>query len=280
MGNFIHGIYHIARILNQKKPITVKHKLGTLFAYLRMKFKKTLLVDVLKLNPQHEYFLGLYVHCYSYAQLVSLFEDIFIREEYFFQSSKSRPFIIDGGSHIGMSVLYFKYLYPQAVICAFEPDPDTFTLLSRNIFVNHLKDITLVNKALSGNEAKAKFYYDDKLPGSTVMSLLPTRYHTAYKNVSTTVLSSHIKKPVDLLKLDVEGAETVVISDLARKKKLKFISTLYIEYHHHISKTADALSKFIRLLEDNNFSYQFSIMYKPPFKEFLYQDIVIYAAKK
>src|SRR5262249_62206976 len=55
---------------------------------------------------------------------LSIYDQIFVREIYRFESSDDAPFIIDGGANIGASVLYFKKLYPKSRIIAFEPDPE------------------------------------------------------------------------------------------------------------------------------------------------------------
>ena len=56
-----------------------------------------------------------------------LYEDIFINRVYEFEASRPDPRIIDCGSNIGMSVLYFKHVYPEARIVGFEPDPTIMT---------------------------------------------------------------------------------------------------------------------------------------------------------
>jgi FkbM family methyltransferase len=43
------------------------------------------------------------------------------------------PVIIDCGGNIGLSVLYFKYLFPNSVITVFEPSPPVFEILKENI---------------------------------------------------------------------------------------------------------------------------------------------------
>src|ERR1700693_4874079 len=65
---------------------------------------------------------------FSYSGFVCLFEEIFIRQDYIFVSRRPDPLIIDCGSNIGMSILYFKRRYPKARIIGFEPDPATFDM--------------------------------------------------------------------------------------------------------------------------------------------------------
>ncbi|MFA6420618.1 MAG: FkbM family methyltransferase [Patescibacteria group bacterium] len=278
MKRFVHILYHVGLIFNQKTPVL--HKAHLFMDYVRMAAKKFVLVDLLSFNPTHEYFLNYFMQCFSYAQFVSLFEDIFIREEYFFQSHKPNPSVIDGGSHIGMSILYFKYLYPNAAITGFEPDPDTFQLLKKNIETNKISGVTLVNKGLANTSGTRGFYYDDKLPGSTIMSLLKERHYTAQKQVGVTTLSSFISQDVSLLKLDIEGMELLVLKELAGHDKLKHIQNMIIEYHHHIPKTKDEVSRILTLIENNGFSYQLTTALKTPVRTGMYQDIGIYAYRR
>ena len=63
-------------------------------------------------------------------------------------------------------------------------------------------------------------------------------------------LSNYIKQKVDLLKIDIEGAEIDVLTDLFRSKKLNLVENMIIEYHHHIDPKIDNLSRLLYLLEN------------------------------
>src|SRR5437773_1931564 len=88
-----------------------------------------------------------------------LYHEIFKVEEWRFTAKTPSPFIIDCGAHIGISVLYFKKLYPRAKIAAFEPNPDTFKLLELNIRQNNLSDVKLVNAAISNSTEEGIDFY-------------------------------------------------------------------------------------------------------------------------
>src|SRR5215475_2749877 len=62
-----------------------------------------------------------------------LYKDIFENRVYHFDAWRSDPLIVDCGSNIGMSVLYYKQEHPLARIIAFEPDPAIFRYLQENI---------------------------------------------------------------------------------------------------------------------------------------------------
>ena len=77
--------------------------------------------------------LGYKISYLGEPQFRYLFNEIFMQAPYFFKSSNDPPLIFDCGSNIGMSVLFFKKLYPNARIVAFETDPFTFEILRRNV---------------------------------------------------------------------------------------------------------------------------------------------------
>jgi FkbM family methyltransferase len=234
-------------------------------------------LDILKGLPDtgRVAILNYTVRNYLSSNVRFLFYEIFIDQQYFFAADSPRPFVIDCGSHIGMSILYIKALYPDAQVIGFEPAPDTFKMLSENIRQNGLKDVVLYDKAVGNTEGKMKFYGDD----SVTASLFESRSVGKITEVEVVKLSKYIDRPVSFLKLDVEGAESLVLEDLAAASKLQMIKYMTIEYHHHIEKNVDDLSKFLKILEDNNFGYQIESS-PDPSKNRSFQDIMIYAYHK
>jgi hypothetical protein len=76
--------------------------------------------------------------------------------------------------------------------------------------------------------------------------------------VKCTQLSSYITKPVDLLKIDIEGGKRAVLEDLKRNEKRHLIKEIVLEYHHHFlgENSVDALGTFLATLEQAHFGYQ------------------------
>ena len=64
------------------------------------------------------------------------------------------------GANIGLSVLYFKRLFPACRIYAYEPDPYIFEILQRNVTEFHLTDVTLVNEAVAEFSGELGFKSD------------------------------------------------------------------------------------------------------------------------
>jgi FkbM family methyltransferase len=85
-----------------------------------------------------------------------------------FQCNTDRPIIVDCGSNIGMSILFFKRLYPKARIIGFEPDPYTFEILSENVYRNALTDVELHQCALGEHDRSITLYRPDVENGSSL----------------------------------------------------------------------------------------------------------------
>ena len=58
------------------------------------------------------------------------FQEIFVDEIYKFNSRNNSPVIFDCGANVGTSCLYFKRIFPNSVIKAFEADPEIAKVLS------------------------------------------------------------------------------------------------------------------------------------------------------
>lgn len=60
-----------------------------------------------------------------------LFNELFADACYSFRAQTDSPLIFDCGSNIGLSILFFKKLYPKARVIGFEPDPPHVSNASR-----------------------------------------------------------------------------------------------------------------------------------------------------
>ena len=87
-----------------------------------------------------------------------LAHEIFEGGEYDFPCDTDAPVILDCGSHIGLSIAWFKRRFPKARITAFEPDPQNFELLQANVAANGFEGVELLNVALSSERGTARFY--------------------------------------------------------------------------------------------------------------------------
>jgi FkbM family methyltransferase len=182
-----------------------------------------------------------------------LYKDIFLRRIYHFNARQPDPLILDCGSNIGMSIFYFKSLYPKARIIAFDPDPVIFPYLQQNMADNGLTDVRLVHAALASREKTATLY-SDGVCGSALEDYLSTGIPEGWRRwkVPCHRLRDYLTDPVDFLKMNIEGAEYDVLADSA--DYLQMVREMVVEYHH-LPGLPRTLHKILTLLDEQGFEY-------------------------
>jgi FkbM family methyltransferase len=182
--------------------------------------------------------------------------------EYDFVCEDSQPFIIDCGSHIGLSVLFFKSRYPHARIIAFEPDPDNYELLRENTANNELDAVVAVNAAVADYTGSATYYReifgDESSPdtrGYSISRSWGERGHSQALKVQTRRLLPYMQETVNYLKLDIEGVEQAVLEDI--EVHLERVQRLYVEYHGTcLNLDENNLGVIVELLQHNCFEVE------------------------
>ncbi len=222
---------------------------------------------------------GFEIEGYSLSGLSFLFSEVFVGLDYYFESPVEEPYILDCGSNIGMAVLFFKALYPRARIVAFEPGPDSFAMLQRNVRQNQLTGIELRESAVGDRDGTVDFFLA-RSPGSVTSSTRAERTGQVRTTVVQERLSTYLDRDVDFLKLDIEGGEWAVMHDLVTTGTLRRISKMAIEYHHHMAPSEDRFGEFLQQLEAHGFGYQLSALAGRDRQRGQFQDALIYAYRK
>ncbi|MBF9132221.1 FkbM family methyltransferase [Plantactinospora sp. S1510] len=156
--------------------------------------------------------------------------------------------IIDGGGWIGLSTLRFRSLYPDAHITVFEPDPELFAILCRNIERNGLTNVQPVQAALAGRAEQRAFMAS----GSDNGSLVAAPWSSTSIQVPTIPVSGYVDPSVSLLKLNIEGAEADVIAELG--SRLASVDQVLIEYHG-FAELPQSLHEILARLDQNGHTY-------------------------
>ena len=212
------------------------------------------------------------VSAYSHGELHYLFKEIFLLHSYNFNAQTDAPKIVDCGANIGMSILYFKTLYPNCSIIAFEPNPFVFELLKKNIDQNNLRNVRIENTALSNKNGDTEFFLSDN-KGSLVGSLIQERGGKNSLKITTSKLSDYVgNQSFDFIKMDIEGAENQVLEDLIDTGKVSSFREYVVEYHHNIQNMKSKLANFLLAFENNGFQYSLSTSFE---KVGEVQDILI-----
>ncbi len=268
-------IQNLLRLRNFKG--TYPEKISLFFS-LTMLDRKSRLFNKPTNNFVHQWFLKYKVFSYKYSNLRYLFNEIFISNDYYFESITKSPLIVDCGANIGMSVLYFKRLFPDSKIIVFEPNPYAFALLKRNMEINNIENLELHNVALSDKETEISFYIDDNR-GTLGGSVNKVRGGSNELKVPAKTLSGYLKNisAADLIKIDVEGAESNLLTDLVESGMINKGKEYIIEYHHNMNGEKSRLSYFLEVFEAQGFNYNIRTTYK---KVNSFQDILLHFYKK
>ena len=175
-------------------------------------------------HPGRLDFLGWDIEYLSPAALLSFIDQHLVRRLNDFVAGSDRPRILDCGANIGLSVLNYRRQYPGARIKAFEPDPDILPILKRNLTRNGAGDVEVVEAAVWTENGRAPW----KNVG-IVGSHLDEGAASGSHSVPTADLADHLAEPIDLLKIDIEGAEFQVVPRLA--DRLGAVKSLIVECH-------------------------------------------------
>lgn len=207
--------------------------------------------------------LGKNIEIADAPSFFSMYREIFKKEIYKFKSETKKPYIIDCGANIGLSVIYFKNLYPEAEIIGFEPDKRIFDMLKNNIKSFDFNNVQIIQKALWNKEGETRFSSE----GADAGRLADKNETTNPTTVMTTSLRSYLGKPVDFLKIDIEGAETVVMEDCA--DLLINVKNLFVEYHSFGDKEQklDILLGILKKAGFRYYIYNFGVLSHHPFEE-------------
>jgi FkbM family methyltransferase len=119
---------------------------------------------------------------------------------------------IDVGAHIGKYSLLVAKKYPNAEVIAIEPNPLAYDALSKALKINNLINVQVFNVALSDSDNLTDLYIRRSSVASSIEEFDSC---IEIRRVTTRALDSLIDelgfKRVDLIKIDVEGAELKVV---------------------------------------------------------------------
>jgi FkbM family methyltransferase len=165
---------------------------------------------------------------------VVTFEQIFLQQKYRFDVTTSPRTIVDAGANIGLSSIYFSNRFPLSKIIAIEPDDGNFGMLERNTMP--YDNIIAIRGAL-WHENKRIHLVD---PGLGEWGLM-TQAHDSVKEqlgailqevrgmTVDTVMKEQGIEHIDILKMNIEGAEREVFSNPS--SWLGRVDALIVELH-------------------------------------------------
>lgn len=149
--------------------------------------------------------------------------------------SQSGDIVFDIGGHIGFFTIRQAKRIHQGRVFVFEPNPDTFYRLLKNIQVNELKNVFPFNRAVTFREGKTILRLSrGSSEATTIMNQGTANNYNKEVEVETISLDQVVKDcqvpRIHLMKIDVEGAEVEVLKS-GFKNALPLTEKILIEVH-------------------------------------------------
>ena len=240
------SVMRIARPVGRRAPRIIRHP-GSAMAELALA----------ALEASHPFTPGVstltgfpvrFTHPHSF---LAQYEAIFRNEAYACRPGRPDPVIFDCGANIGLASIYWLSRYPGARITCFEPDPSIAAVLRDNLEaarahfglerVGEKPDTTTPEHVPSTSigsvrVVEAALWIETGSKSFTEQGAGAGHLGGGGRVVPTVRLSDYLEAHatsaggrVDLLKVDIEGAEVDVLTDC--EPWLGFVDALFVEFH-------------------------------------------------
>ncbi len=223
--------------------------------------------------------------CYSHSSIEEtqfFYNQIMVNKEYLGSGNMldDHPCVVDVGANIGLFTLFIKSKWPGAKVHAFEPIPETFDVLQRNVDLYDHHQVFVHPYGLGAAVEERTFYYYPRMTGSTTSTPELKQHQRSYmdreagkiitqhffktqmRKAPVLPLSSFIEgekiHTIDLLKIDVEGDELSVLQGISPDHYCR-IKRMIVETH-----SSDLSIQVSNLLLENGFTISNDSVLKSP----------------
>ena len=169
------------------------------------------------------------VHLRKGTSDILIFKQIFGMGEYDIDFPDHPKMIIDGGANIGLFAVLMANRFPDAQIISIEPDAGNYLQLQKN--TSYYPNIKTINAGIWNKDCDLQVKdegYDEW--GLQVMEAQPGATQTIKAIKLNAIIEEYQLGRLDVVKLDVEGAEAVIFKD-SYEPWLSITNTLIIELH-------------------------------------------------
>jgi len=173
----------------------------------------------------------------------SCFRQIFMDGDYELELPQRPDVIVDVGANIGLASVFFTKRYYPSRIIALEPDPSNFEMLQLN--TKDIPTVSCYNQALWKHTGHLSLVHGNYDKWGVQVREDARDKGTVEAIDMTTLMQQHKLDHIDLLKIDIEGAEFEVLSTDC-SGWLPKVKVLVIELHDHLKKgCTDAFTQAI-----------------------------------
>lgn len=141
--------------------------------------------------------------------------------------------IVDIGAHIGYYTLIAANLIGKdGKVFAFEPAPDNFALLKKNVELNSYENVVLAQKAVSNKDEITKlFLRPDNTGDHRIYDSGDDRDFVTVETVTLDEFFKNKESVINIIKMDCQGAEMAILQGMSKilkqNNKLKIITEFW-----------------------------------------------------
>lgn len=233
MRNFIFNIYN--QLSNGYFRSLIKNVIS--FFFTRQSNVETISLDEVKYK--------MYInHYYSNNKLISDIKGY--NRNY---RLRKDDIVVDAGAYNGLFTIYAAIkVGPNGHVIAFEPDPYSAHILSKNICLNHLSNVTVIKKGLFSKTSRVRFDVQGVSSRLQIYNRnIPTLNYIEVDSLDNILTDLRIKK-INFIKMDIECAEIEALKGCKRTITYNHNIHLAIASYHIVNgeRTSYALERLFR----------------------------------
>ena len=153
---------------------------------------------------------------------------------YIKKNVKDGDVVLDLGSNLGyFTLLLARQVGDCGMVYAFEPHPEMFKILTKNVEMNGYSNIKLYNVAVSDRVGTARFFINSRWAG--VSALFGHSLTERAILVDTLDIDSLLLSGVSFVKIDTEGAEPLVLKGMRKTIDRSSDIKIILEFNPHVS---------------------------------------------
>jgi FkbM family methyltransferase len=158
--------------------------------------------------------------------------------------------VIDIGANVGIATAAIARRIGGGNLCSFEPVPEYFDTLRRNLSFNKLENVSVYELAVTDRVGRLNFYHKGLFSG--IISEKGARRFEVSSITLDRFLSDEKIERVDLINMDCEGSELFVLGG-AKQTLQKNKVNIFCEVHHdflkQLGQSVEGLVKYLQGFE-------------------------------
>lgn len=160
---------------------------------------------------------------------LAVFREVVVQDGLGVVLAREPRVILDAGAHIGLGTLSLAHRYPHARIISLEVDPGNLEMLRRN--TEGMGQVTVLHQALWSGRSRVSIKNPEAPTYAYQVTAEGSHHGGAVESVGVAdVMQDFALDEIDLLKIDIEGAEIEVFS-AADRSWVGRVGVVVIELH-------------------------------------------------